>query len=217
MSMVGFPLLLIPLAIFNIMVFLMPGVSFAAPVFSLTLMSGVAWAVTVGDLLIATGILLLLFEVIKGARPGGKYFTDHLLSLLIFGGAAAEFVLLPQFGNSVYFLLTALALVDFISGIALRTRRAKRVAASPAPVPAPVPAPISTPLASEPVRQEPRVEAPIPAPAAAPQPSSPPVTTVPADAVIVTPAPAANDAVSNAAPDAQTASEPRPATDTPSR
>ena len=36
MSMVGFPLLLIPLAIYNIIVFLMPGVSFADPlVFSL--------------------------------------------------------------------------------------------------------------------------------------------------------------------------------------
>ena len=74
-------------------------------------------------MLLALGILMLLFEVIKGARPGAKYFTDHLLSLIVFGGAAAEFLLLPQFGTSTYFLLTALALVDFLSGIALRTRR----------------------------------------------------------------------------------------------
>ena len=38
--MVGFPLLLIPLAIYNIIVFLMPGVSLAEPVVKLTLMSG---------------------------------------------------------------------------------------------------------------------------------------------------------------------------------
>ncbi len=36
MSMVGFPLLLIPLAIYNIIVFLMPDVSFAEPLFNLT-------------------------------------------------------------------------------------------------------------------------------------------------------------------------------------
>ena len=36
MSMVGFPLLLIPLAIYNIIVFLMPGVSFADPLVKLT-------------------------------------------------------------------------------------------------------------------------------------------------------------------------------------
>ncbi|HEV7600194.1 MAG TPA: hypothetical protein VGO49_08030 [Bradyrhizobium sp.] len=130
--MIGFPLLLIPLAICNIIVFLMPGVSFAAPLFTLTLMSGVAWPVTLSDVLIALGILLLLFEVIKGARPGAKYFMDHLLSLVVFSGAAAEFVMLPQFGTSTYFLLTMLALVDFLSGIALRARR--RLAPADAPV-----------------------------------------------------------------------------------
>src|SRR5436309_3551591 len=132
MSMIGFPLLLIPLAICNIIVLLMPGVSFAAPLFTLALMSGVAWPVTLSDVLIALGILLLLFEVIKGARPGSKYFMDHLLSLVVFGGAAAEFVMLPQFGTSTYFLLTMLALVDFLSGIALRARR--RLAPADAPV-----------------------------------------------------------------------------------
>src|SRR5947209_7654980 len=133
MSMIGFPLLLIPLAICNIIVFLMPGVSFAAPLFTLALTSGAAWPVTLSDVLIALGILLLLFEVIKGARPGAKYFMDHLLSLLVFAGAAAEFVMLPQFGSSTYFLLTLLALVDFLTGIALRARRGARVVAVDAP------------------------------------------------------------------------------------
>ena len=66
---------------------------------------------------------MLLFEVIKGARPGAKYLTDHLLSLIVFGGAMAEFLLWPRFGNSTYFLLTLLALADFLSGLALRSRR----------------------------------------------------------------------------------------------
>src|SRR5712672_121569 len=131
MSMIGFPLLLIPLAIFNIIVFLMPGVSFADPVLKLTLMAGAEWPVTLSDGLVALGILMLLFEVIKGARPGAKYLTDHLLSLIVFGGAAAEFVMLPRFGTSTYFLLTMLALVDFLSGIALRARRGKHVASVP--------------------------------------------------------------------------------------
>src|SRR5258707_10213939 len=123
MSMVGFPLLLIPLAIYNIFVFLMPGVSLPEPVLKLTLMSAAEWPVTLSDMLLALGIFLLMFEVIKGARPGAKYLTDHLLSLIVFGAAAAEFVLWPKFGTSTYFLLTALALVDFLSGLALRTRR----------------------------------------------------------------------------------------------
>jgi hypothetical protein len=132
--MVGFPLLLIPLAIYNIIVFLMPDVSFTDPLVKVTLMSGAEWAVTLSDVLLALAILLLLAEVIKGARPGAKYLTDHLLSLIVFGAAAAEFMLWPKFGTSTYFLLTALSLVDFLSGLALRTRR-RPVAVAAAPPP----------------------------------------------------------------------------------
>jgi hypothetical protein len=121
--MVGFPLLLIPLAIYNIIVFLMPGVSLGDPLVTLPLTSGAAWPVTLGDILLAIGVVVLLLEVIKGARPGAKYLTDHLLSLIVCGGAIAEFLLWPRFGNSIYFLLTLLALADFLSGLALRSRR----------------------------------------------------------------------------------------------
>jgi len=156
--MVGFPLLLIPLAIYNIIVFLMPGVSLAEPIVKLTLMSGAEWPLTLSDMLLALGILLLLFEVIRGARPGAKFLTDHLLSLIIFGGAAAEFLLWPRFGSSTYFLLALLALVDFLSGIALRARRGAQVA-SAAPRGARRPA-IVTPEA----KPEPQFADPPPAP-----------------------------------------------------
>jgi hypothetical protein len=131
MSMVGFPLLLIPLAIYNIIAFLMRDVSFAAPLVTLPLPSGTAWPVSLSDILLTLGILLLLCEVIKGARPGAKFLTDHLLSLLVLCGAGAEFALLPQFGTSTYFLLTALAMTDFLSGIALRARRGVQVTSAP--------------------------------------------------------------------------------------
>jgi len=130
--MVGFPLLLIPLAIYNIIVFLMPDVSFTDPLVKLTLVSGAEWAVTLSDVLLSLAIFLLLAEVIKGARPGAKYLTDHLLSLIVFGAAAAEFVMWPKFATSTYFLMTALSLVDFISGLALRTRRRAVAVAAPA-------------------------------------------------------------------------------------
>jgi hypothetical protein len=121
--MVSFPLLLIPLAIYNIIVFLMPGVSLEQPVVKVPLISGAEWPLTLGEMLLALGIVLLLFELIKGARPGAKYLTDHFLSLVVFGCAAAEFLLLPRFASSTFFLLALLALVDFLSGVALRTRR----------------------------------------------------------------------------------------------
>jgi hypothetical protein len=126
--MVGFPLLLIPLAIVNILVFLMPGVSFTAPLATVALLSGARWNVTFADILVALGIVLILFEVLKASRPQGRYLTDHLLSLLALAGALAEFLLLPQFAGSVMFLLVVMMAVDFLAGISLRLRRA------PAPV-----------------------------------------------------------------------------------
>jgi hypothetical protein len=98
-------------------------------------MSGAEWPLTLSDMLLTLAILMLLSEVIKGARPGAKYLTDHLLSLIVFGGAAAEFVLWPKFGTSTYFLLTMLALVDFLSGVALRARRGTLVTSGAAPAP----------------------------------------------------------------------------------
>ncbi|MCA1400076.1 hypothetical protein [Bradyrhizobium sp. BRP56] len=166
--MVGFPLLLVPLAVYNIIAFLMPGVSFTDPLIRLTLLSGEQWQITLSDMLLAAAVLLLLLEVIKGARPGAKYLTDHLLSLIVFGAAAAEFVLWPKFGNSTYGLLTLLALVDFISGIALRTRRRAMVAPAAPSVSRPQPeAPQPAPPAEAPT---PRSE---PAPVAAPAPAAP--------------------------------------------
>ncbi len=80
----------------------MPGVSFTDPLVKLALVSGAEWTVTLSDVLLTLAILLLLAEVIKGARPGAKYLTDHLLSLIVFGAAAAEFVMWPKFGTSTY-------------------------------------------------------------------------------------------------------------------
>jgi hypothetical protein len=183
MSMVGFPLLLIPLAIYNIIVFLMPGVSLADPVLKLTLMSGTEWPVTLSDMLLALGIVLLLFEVIKGARPGAKFLTDHLLSLIVFGAAAAEFLLWPRFGTSTYFLLALLALVDFVSGIALRARRsiAPAVARPAAKVSMEAPEPQFEPT---PRPSAPAASVPAPAPV---EPIQPKVT--PADAAYSAPSP----------------------------
>jgi hypothetical protein len=166
--MFAFPLLLIPLAVVNIIAFLMPTVSLGAPIYTVPLTSGVNWTITFSDALLAFSILLLLFEAAKTVRPSGKYLTDHLLSFIVFGGATAEFVMLPQFGNSTFFLLTVLAFVDFVSGITLHLRlrrlvgpRRRTVAelqrTEPAIAPAPVPA-AATGAPAPDARQDPVLE-----------------------------------------------------------
>jgi hypothetical protein len=195
--MVGFPLLLIPLAVYNIIAFLMPSVSFTDVLFKVPMITGEAWPVTLSDVMLALGVVLLLLEVVKGARPGSKFLMDHLLSLIVFGAAAAEFVMWPKFGNSTYFLLVLLAMADFLGGIAQRTRRrvayvaettvpaprkTKRQAETPAdefepkfePVSAPRPAPAEPPApTAQSVAESVLMDHPAPKPVSAPSPEIP--------------------------------------------
>ena len=166
MSMVGFPLLLIPLAIYNILVLLMPSVSLEEPLMRLRLVSGAEWGITLADILLALGVLMLLFEIIKGARPGAKYLTDHLLSFVVSGAAAAQFLLWPKFGTSTYFLLAMMSASDFLSGVTLHVKRGGvQVAAAPSRRAARRAEPVEPPIAAEPA-DEPQFE-PAPAPSAA--------------------------------------------------
>ncbi|MCK1393335.1 hypothetical protein [Bradyrhizobium sp. 1] len=169
--MVGFPLLLIPLAVYNIIAFLMPSVSFTDVLFKVPMITGETWPVTLADLMLALGVVLLLLEVVKGARPGAKFLMDHLLSLILFGAAAAEFVMWPKFGNSTFFLLVLLAMADFLGGIAQRTRRRVTYVAETT-VPAPRKAKRQAEPPADEVAAEPRFE-----PVTAPAPVAPPAPT----------------------------------------
>jgi hypothetical protein len=138
MGLFGFPLLLIPFAIYNIVAFLMPGVSFAAPVFQVPLRSGATWSVAPGDLLIAFTMLMLLFEVVKITRVWRRGLVDHGLAILVFAGFTAEFVLVPQAATPTFFLLVAASFVEAFAGfsLGLMFRRMRRQLAEDVRVPA---------------------------------------------------------------------------------
>ena len=162
--MVGFPLLLIPLAIYNIVVWLMPSVSLTEPLVRVTLPSGAEWPITLSEVLLALGILLLLLEIGKGAKPGSKYITDHLLSFVVFAASVAEFVLWPKFGTSTFFLLALMTMVDFLGGLVLRSGRppvSTSVTRRPAPRTAePPPEPRIEPVPATPAPATPAQPAP---------------------------------------------------------
>jgi hypothetical protein len=183
LPMVGFPLLLIPLAVYNIIAFLMPSVSFTDVLFKVPMITGEAWPVTLADLMLALGVVLLLLEVVKGARPGSKFLMDHLLSLILFGAAAAEFVMWPKFGNSTFFLLVLLAMADFLGGIAQRTRRRVTYVAETT-VPAPRKSKRQAEAPADEVAAEPRFE-----PVTAPAPVAPSAQSVAESVLMDHPAP----------------------------
>ena len=159
--MIGFPLLIIPFAIYNMIAFITP-MDWGTKLYTFRLMSGLDWSPTLGDAFLAFSLLLLLFEFAKSAKHG-KSFIEHFLSLLLAGGAGAEFVMVDKAGNSSFMLFVAICLVDLFAGFAAALRRARRkVVVEEAVVVAPAPAVVRT----EPARVEP-VARPEPSPFAA--------------------------------------------------
>jgi hypothetical protein len=126
MFLVGFPLLLVPFAIYNIVAFLMPGVTWAGVITSMRMVSGTDWNMSAGDLLIAFAALLLFGEVLKATRIGVRTVVDHGLSLILFLAMLVEFLLVPQAATSTFFLLLVLSFIDVLGGFAVTLRTAQR-------------------------------------------------------------------------------------------
>lgn len=126
MFMLGFPLLLIPFAIYNIIAFLMPGVTWTGVVSTVHMVSSADWTMSVGDILIALAIFLLCGEVLKSTRIGIRTVVDHALSLILFLGMLVEFLLVKQAATATFFLLLVVSFIDVLSGFAVTLRSAQR-------------------------------------------------------------------------------------------
>jgi hypothetical protein len=123
--LVGFPLLIISLAIYNMIAFLTPPPDgWATKLYTTHLPSGLDWSATLGDVFIAGTLVLLFIEVVKATAA--KSMVDHGLSLLVFGGAVAEFLLVKQAANSVFAILTVICFIDVIAGLFIRFRVSRR-------------------------------------------------------------------------------------------
>jgi hypothetical protein len=123
--LVGFPLLIVSLAIYNMIAFLTPlADGWTTKLYTVHLLSGLDWSVTLSDAFIGGTLFLLFIEVVKAT--GAKSAVDHVLSLLVFGGAVAEFLLVQQAANSTFAILTAICFIDLIAGLSIRLRVSRR-------------------------------------------------------------------------------------------
>jgi len=126
MFLFGFPLLLVPFAIYNMVVFLTPGVSWTTPVTTVHMMSGQDWVLTWEDMLLGFSILLLAVEMLKSTRAGTRSIVDHVLAMALFIAMLVEFLLVRQAGTSTFFLLTMIGLVDVLVGFIVSIRSSQR-------------------------------------------------------------------------------------------
>ena len=122
MFVLGFPLLLIPFAIYNMLALLMRGVNWTAQLTTIHMMSGQDWVMTWEDMLLAFAILLLAVEIMKSTRIGMRTVIDHILSMGLFIVMLVEFLLVREAGTSTFFLLMMISLVDVLAGFIVTIR-----------------------------------------------------------------------------------------------
>jgi hypothetical protein len=129
-SMALVPLLVIPFVLYNIGLVGLFGGGAAGPweqvLFSLSMMSGGVFQMTLGDLLIVIALFLLFFEIMKSTRTSNASVIDHLLSTFVFVAYLVEFLLVQQAANSVFFILMVIAFIDLIAGFSVSIRAAGR-------------------------------------------------------------------------------------------
>ncbi|WP_029004021.1 hypothetical protein [Azorhizobium doebereinerae] len=120
------PLLIIPLAIYNILAFITPGLDWRSTIATFALPSGAAWQINLGEIFVALSLLILFFELIKATRISSRSIIDHMLSLLLLIAAIVEFLMVPQAGTSVFSLLICVMLLDVLTGFSVSIRVAQR-------------------------------------------------------------------------------------------
>jgi hypothetical protein len=122
MYLIAFPLLLIPFALYNMVIFLL-NLPLTDTVLTIPLPDGRSMPVTTGDAIIAIALLMLYVEVVKTARAG-KGAMDHVLAFVLLVGMAAELALVPKATTPTLLVLIAVSFIDVISGLSI-PRRAK--------------------------------------------------------------------------------------------
>jgi len=128
MYLLGFPLLIIPFAIYNIVALILaqPDTIWTTEAYSVPMTSGEVWKLTWEDIIVAGSILLLWVEVIKSTRIGVRAIIDHVLSMVLFVAMLVEFLLVKAAGTSTFFLLLIISLVDVLAGFIISIRSSQR-------------------------------------------------------------------------------------------
>jgi hypothetical protein len=125
MFLVGFPLLLVPFVLYNMIAFL-TGLAWTQEVARIHMLSGADWILTPEDILIALAVLLLFGEMLKATRMSSRAIVDHMLSTLLLIAMVVEFLLVAPAATSTYFLLLVISFVDVVGGFTITIRTAQR-------------------------------------------------------------------------------------------
>lgn len=139
-----FPLILVPMLVYNLMAFTsgmgsttpaafregLESVWFTIPMASREDVNGVLqtvqWGVSAGDFLVFLSMVLLFIELIKSTSTGSAAIFNHALSMIVFIVCLVELLLHPAFATTTFFLIMVTALLDVLAGVVVTIISARR-------------------------------------------------------------------------------------------
>ncbi len=98
----------------------------AQQLFVIRMTSGGAWPVSLGDLLLAAGLVVLFIELLKSTTSRRVAIINHSLSMILFIVCLVEFLLFQAFATSTFFLITLMVLLDVLAGFIVTIVSARR-------------------------------------------------------------------------------------------
>lgn len=126
-----FPLLLISIAFYNLVIF--GGELFGSTAQTLLdrainvpMFSGDIWMFRLGDLLVLVSLGLLFLEIVKATRTSSTEILNHALSMLVFIAGLVEFLVLKGFSTTTFFFIVVMAFFDVVAGFTISIVSAKR-------------------------------------------------------------------------------------------
>lgn len=121
------PLTVIPLILFNALGYALGGDPWGNVLLTIPLISGRPWEVTLADVMILVAMALLFVETLRSAAPARtSTITNHIVSTILLIVYIIEFITVPIAAESLFFVLTIIALFDVIAGFTISIRSASR-------------------------------------------------------------------------------------------
>ncbi len=87
---------------------------------------GSLWRITGGDIFLTCCMGLLFVEIVRSTQTSKGALTNNLFSVLLAVACLILFILVTGFGNSVFFLFTAMTFLDALAGMIVTTVTARR-------------------------------------------------------------------------------------------
>jgi hypothetical protein len=128
------PLLLLPVLVYNLLALTLEGgfnshdaaLRLNEAVLRIQMSSGVGWVVSLSDLILAGSLVVLFTEMLKATSSRQIAIVNHSLSMVLFIACLIEFLLVPAFGTSTFFLLFLMVFSDVLAGFVVTLSAARR-------------------------------------------------------------------------------------------